>query len=76
MRGLLANDLVQGEFPIFNLKNEKVGSLVINIIWEEIIIGSETNMVKYDDISEDQLIIKLADALKQKGLNIGVKANI
>ena len=76
LRGLLANDLVQGEFPIFNLKNEKVGSLVINIIWEEINIGNETNLVKYDDISEDQLIIKLAEALKQKGLNIESAFNI
>ena len=33
-------------------------------------------MVKYDDISEDQLIIKLADALKQKGLNIESAFNI
>jgi protein fantom len=34
LRGLLANDLIQGDFPLFNLKNEKVGTLVINIIWE------------------------------------------
>ena len=76
LRGLLANDLVQGEFPIFNLKDEKVGSLIINIIWEEIIIGSQTATIKYDDISEDHLIIKLADALKQKGLNLESAFNI
>ena len=76
LRGLLSNDLIQGEFPIFNLKDEKVGSLVINIIWEEIMIGTESIMVKYDDVSEDQLIIKLAEALKQKGLNIESAFNI
>ena len=76
LRGLLANDLVQGEFPIFNLKDEKVGSLIINIIWEEIIIGSQTATIKYDDISEEHLIIKLADALKQKGLNLESAFNI
>ena len=76
LRGLLSNDLIQGEFPIFNLKDEKVGSLVINIIWEEIMIGTESIMVKYDDVSEDQLIIRLAEALKQKGLNIESAFNI
>ena len=76
LRGLLANDLIQGEFPIFNLKNEKVGSLVINIIWEEISLGNEMTMVKYEEIYEDKLIIKLAESLKQKGLNIASAFNI
>jgi Ca2+-binding EF-hand superfamily protein len=76
LRGLLANDLIQGDFPLFNLKNEKVGNLVINIIWEEIVIGSSTGMIRYDEIYEDQLIIKLADALKLKGLNIESAFNI
>ena len=76
LRGLLANDLIQGDFPLFNLKNEKVGTLVINIIWEEIVIGSSTGMMRYDEIYEDQLIVKLADALKLKGLNIESAFNI
>ena len=76
LRGLLLNDLIQGEFPIFNLKNEKVGTLVINIIWEEIILGNVAGMVRYDEVYEDQLIIKLAEALKQKGLNIESAFNI
>ena len=76
--GLLNNDLIQGEFPIFNLKDEKVGTLLINIIWEEIALGNEMmNSIKFgDEIYDDQLIIKLAEALKQKGLNIESAFNI
>ena len=76
--GLLNNDLIQGEFPIFNLKDEKVGTLLINIIWEEIALGNEMiNSIKYgDEIYDDQLIINIAEALKQKGLNIESAFNI
>ena len=78
LRNLLVNDLIQGEFPIFNLKDEKVGTLVINIIWEEIVIGNEmgTGIQYGKEIYEDDLIIKLAESLKQKGLNIESAFNI
>ena len=78
LQGLLINDLIQGEFPIFNMKDEKVGSLVINIIWEEIVIGNDINTgIKYgEEIYDDQLVIKLAEALKQKGLNVDSAFNI
>ena len=78
LQGLLINDLIQGEFPIFNMKDEKVGTLIINIIWEEIVIGNDMNTgLKYgQEIYDDQLVIKLAEALKQKGLNIDSAFNI
>ena len=78
LQGLLINDLIQGEFPIFNMKDEKVGTLVINIIWDEIVIGNDMNSrIKYaEEIYDDQLVIKLAEALKQKGLNVDSAFNI
>ena len=79
-KGLLINDLIQGEFPIFNMNNQRVGKLVVNIIWEEIKVGINEgllNTMNYKtDIYQDNLILKLANALKEKGLNIESAFNI
>ena len=79
LKGLLINDLVQGEFPIVNMKNQKVGILVVNIFWEEINAGGNTglNDMPYEtDAYRDELIIRLANALKSKGLNLDSAFNI
>ena len=78
LQNLLVNDIIQGEFPIYNMKDEKVGSLVINIKWEEININNESiNLMRYnEDISENKLVLKLAECLKQKGLNVESAFNI
>ena len=80
LQGLLVNDLIQGEFPIYNMKEQRVGKLIVNIYWEEIKIGSTEgvmNGVHYDtNIYHDNLIVKLANALKEKGLNIESAFNI
>ena len=80
LKGLLTNDLVQGEFPIFNMDNIRVGKLAINIIWEEIHVGVNEglmNSLNYKtEIKQDNLVIKLANCLKEKGLNIESAFNI
>ena len=80
LKGLLTNDLVQGEFPIFNMDNIRVGKLAINIIWEEIYVGVNEglkNSLNYKtEIKQDNLVIKLANCLKEKGLNIESAFNI
>ena len=80
LKGLLTNDLVQGEFPIFNMDNIRVGKLAINIIWEEIHVGINEglmNSLNYKtEIKQDNLVIKLANCLKEKGLNIESAFNI
>ena len=73
LKGLLINDLVQGDFPITNMKNQKVGSLLVNIFWEEVLSKADNNdnNLPYETKAfEDQLVIKLAQALKNKGLNV------
>ena len=73
LQGLLVNDLIQGDFPIYK-QNERVGKLIINIIWEEIKVGINENLLNSmqykTDINQDNLILKLANALKEKGLNV------
>ena len=79
LKGLLINDLVQGEFPIVNMDNQKVGLLVINIFWEEINIGGSTGLKEMPYESEaykDEIILRLANALKSKGLNLDSAFNI
>ena len=81
LQGLLVNDLIQGEFPINNMKNQRVGKLVVNIIWEEIQVGVNQDMLssmnyKTDILNQDNLILKLANALKEKGLNVESAFNI
>ena len=81
LQGLLINDLIQGEFPIYSLKEQKVGTLVVNIIWEEIQIGVNEGMInnmmyKTEIINQDNLILKLANTLKEKGLNLESAFNI
>ncbi len=81
LQGLLVNDLIQGEFPINNMKNQRVGILIVNIIWEEIQVGVNEGMLssmnyKTDIINQDNLILKLANALKEKGLNVESAFNI
>lgn len=80
LQSLLINNLIQGEFPIFNMDNERVGKLAINIIWEEIQTGINTGLLNSlqfrADINQDNLLIKLADCLKEKALNIESAFNI
>ena len=80
LQGLLINDLIQGEFPIFNMNDQRVGKLVVNIIWEEIKVGINEGVLSAmnykTDIYHDNLILKLANALKEKGLNIESAFNI
>jgi Ca2+-binding EF-hand superfamily protein len=80
LQSLLINNLIQGEFPIFNMDNERVGKLAINIIWEEIQIGINTGLLNSlqfrTDFNQDNLIIKLANCLKEKALNIESAFNI
>jgi Ca2+-binding EF-hand superfamily protein len=80
LQGLLINDLIQGEFPIFNIDNQRVGKLIINIIWEEIKVGVNdkllNSMAYRTEINQDTLLLKLANALKAKGLNVESAFNI
>ena len=80
LQSLLINNLIQGEFPIFNMDNERVGKLAINIIWEEIQTGINTGLLNSlqfkTDINQDNLISKLANCLKEKALNIESAFNI
>ena len=77
LKGLLINDLVQGEFPIVNMKNEKVGILNLNIFWEQINLAGEEEELPYEtEAFKDALVLKLANALKNKGLNLDSAFNI
>ena len=77
LKGLLINDLVQGEFPIVNIKNEKVGMLNINIFWEEVnLVGEEEELPYETEAYKDALVLKLAKVLKSKGLNLDSAFNI
>ena len=74
LQGLLVNDLIQGEFPIYNMKDQRVGKLILNIFWEEINMKSNEAFMSGSqnefDIYQDNLIFKLANALKEKKLTI------
>ena len=77
LKGLLNNGLVQGEFPIVNMKNEKVGILNLNIFWEEVNTKEEEEDLPYEtEAYKDALLLKLAKALKEKGLNLDSAFNI
>ena len=80
LQSLLINNLIQGEFPIFNMDNERVGKLAINIIWEEIQTGINTGLLDSlqfrSDFNQDNLVLKLANCLKEKALNIESAFNI
>ena len=77
LKGLLINDLVQGEFPIVNMKNEKVGMLNLNIFWDQINTAEEEEELPYEtEAFKDALVLKLANALKNKGLNLDSAFNI
>ena len=73
LKGLLINDLVQGEFPIVNMKNQKVGKIIVNIFWEEIVPGKTNglNDMPYEtEAYKDEIIARVANVLKLKGLNL------
>jgi Ca2+-binding EF-hand superfamily protein len=73
LKGLLINDLVQGEFPIVNMKNQKVGKIIVNIFWEEIVAGKTNglNDMPYEtEAYKDEIISRVANVLKLKGLNL------
>jgi len=80
LQGLLVNDLIQGEFPIYNMKDQRVGKLIVNIFWEEINMKSNEGFMSGTqnefDIYQDNLIFKLANALKEKNLTIESAFNI
>lgn len=80
LQGLLVNDLIQGEFPIYNMRDQRVGKLIVNIFWEEINMKSNEALMSGTqnefDIYQDNLIFKLANALKEKKLNIESAFNI
>ena len=79
LKGLLINDLVQGEFPIVNNNNQKIGILLVNIFWEELHIGGnqgDFDMPYETEAYKDALVIKLSNALKSKGLNLESSFNI
>ena len=80
LQGLLINDIIQGDFPIYSMDNQRVGKLIINIIWEEIKVGMDDKLLNTmpfkSDINQDTILIKLANALKEKGLNVESAFNI
>ena len=77
LKGLLINDLVQGEYPIVNEKNEKVGMLNLNIFWEEVNNVEDEKELPYEtEAFKDALVLKLASALKSKGLNLDSAFNL
>ena len=77
LKGLLINDLVGDEFPIVNMKNERVGVLYLNIFWEEVNIQEEEEDLPYEtEAYKDALVLKLANVLKSKGLNLDSAFNI
>ena len=77
LKGLLINSLVQGEFAIVNMQNEKVGMLNLNIFWEEVNTKDEEEDLPYEtEAYKDALVLKLAKALKDKGLNLDSAFNI
>ena len=79
LKGLLINNLVQGQFPIVNINNEKVGLLDVNIFWEEMNVGGNEgyyDMPYETEAFKDALIIKLSNVLKSKGLNLDSAFNI
>ena len=79
LRGLLINNLIQGDFPIVNMHNQQVGVLSVNIFWEEINPAGTEGFYELPYETEafkDALIIKLANVLKSKGLNLDSAFNI
>lgn len=78
LKGLLNTDLVQGEFPIVNSNNQKIGLLYVNIFWEEANFGEneEYEMPFETEAYKDALIIRLSNVLKSKGLNLDSAFNM
>lgn len=74
LKDLLIHDLIQNSFPIYNKKGQISGNLVMNIFWEQLNIdedSSNINKLPYETkIWEDATIIKLANLLKNKSLNL------
>lgn len=72
LRDLIINDLIQNSFLIVNKKNQISGELFINIFWEQIAYeNEEKSKIPYETKAwEEGLVIKLADLLKHKGLNL------
>jgi len=59
------------------MKNEKVGILNLNIFWEQINLAGEEEELPYEtEAFKDALVLKLANALKNKGLNLDSAFNI
>ena len=79
LKGLLINDSVQGNFPIINMDNQKVGVLCVNIFWDEMNYGGNEELYEmpYEaEMFRDALVIRLSNVLKAKGLNLDSAFNI
>jgi len=80
LKDLLIHDLIQNSFPIVNRKGQISGNLVLNIFWEQISIEEENSnrqKLPYETkMWEDTLIIKLANLLKNKALNLDSAFNL
>ena len=79
LKGLLINDSVQGNFPIINMDNQKVGVLCVNIFWDEMNQGGNEELYEmpYEaEMFRDALVIRLSNVLKAKGLNLDSAFNI
>jgi hypothetical protein len=80
LKDLLIHDLIQNSFPIINRKGQISGNLVLNIFWEQISIEEENSnkqKLPYETkMWEDTLIIKLANLLKNKALNLDSAFNL
>ncbi len=73
LKDLLISNLVQGGFPIINRKNQIAGEIFVNVFWEEVALGGEDpNADKpFENKNwERDLLKKLADLIKHKGLNL------
>ena len=76
LRGLILNNKIESKFPVSNEEGtDTMGYLVVSIVAEEIILDSDDKKTRnlFDSkVIEgiDPLIIKLAAALREKGLNM------
>ena len=77
LRGLILNYKIEGKFPVLNEEgNVNLGYLEVNIIMEEILLDDEGKQQVNTQLDSkvvegvDPLLIKLAQVLRDKGLNM------
>lgn len=82
LRGLILNSEISGQFVIANEEgNEKMGDLEVNIVAKEIFLDNDDKKNKAlfeENLKEgvDPLLVRLAAALRDKGLNMNSAFNI